>query len=90
MWTSDAPCALSTTVSTRTCVFLIWLRMLSALSAASLTTATHSKLLNCNAKANNATVRKPKLGKLAPCSSSSVSFTSKMKPKLGTLAPCSS
>eukprot|EP00971_Amphidinium_carterae_P106490 2109088-Amphidinium_carterae.1 len=36
---------------------------------------THSRLLNCNAKANTATVLKPKLGKLATCSS--VSFTSR-------------
>eukprot|EP00971_Amphidinium_carterae_P066591 1318585-Amphidinium_carterae.1 len=39
------------------------------------TTATHSKLLDCNAKANKATVLKPQLGKLAPCSS--VSFTAR-------------
>eukprot|EP00971_Amphidinium_carterae_P006542 129068-Amphidinium_carterae.1 len=32
---------------------------------ASLTATTHSRLLNCNAKANDATVLKPKLGKLA-------------------------
>eukprot|EP00971_Amphidinium_carterae_P006275 123575-Amphidinium_carterae.1 len=54
----------------------LWLH---ALSAASLTTASHSKLLDCNAKANKATVLKPKLGKLAPCCSSSVSFTYRMK-----------
>eukprot|EP00971_Amphidinium_carterae_P322857 6416980-Amphidinium_carterae.1 len=39
----------------------------------SLPIATHSKLLNCNAKANNATVLKPKLGKLS--TGAGLSFT---------------
>eukprot|EP00971_Amphidinium_carterae_P073972 1462565-Amphidinium_carterae.1 len=57
-----------------TCMYTLWQRLLSALSTASVTTATHSKLLDCNAKANNATVLKPKLGKLATCAGVSVTF----------------
>eukprot|EP00971_Amphidinium_carterae_P050425 993103-Amphidinium_carterae.1 len=45
----------------------LWLHLLSVLSTASLTTATHNKLLDCNAKANNAIMLKPKFGKLATC-----------------------
>eukprot|EP00971_Amphidinium_carterae_P086009 1701337-Amphidinium_carterae.1 len=37
------------------------------MSIASPTNATHSKLLDCNAKANSAAMLKPKLGKLAMC-----------------------
>eukprot|EP00971_Amphidinium_carterae_P117382 2325179-Amphidinium_carterae.1 len=54
-------------------MFPRWLHLLSALSTASLTTA-HSKLLDCNAKAKNATVLKPKVGKLATCFSVSCTY----------------
>eukprot|EP00971_Amphidinium_carterae_P199626 3962342-Amphidinium_carterae.1 len=40
----------------------------------SLPAATHSKLLDCNAKANNATVLKPKLGKLSTCAGPSFTY----------------
>eukprot|EP00971_Amphidinium_carterae_P023973 473004-Amphidinium_carterae.2 len=59
--------------TTYTSMSPLWLHQLSVLSTASLATATHSKLLNSNAKANDATVLKPKLGKLGACTRAGVS-----------------
>eukprot|EP00971_Amphidinium_carterae_P312781 6216279-Amphidinium_carterae.1 len=75
MWTSDSPHALLTTASTYTSMFTLWLHLLSVLSTASPATATHNKLLDCNAKANHATILKPKLGKLVTRAGVSISFT---------------
>eukprot|EP00971_Amphidinium_carterae_P097708 1933555-Amphidinium_carterae.1 len=50
--------------------------LLSTVFTASLTITTHSKLLDCNAKASNAIVLEPHLGKPDPYSS--ISFTSRI------------